>query len=99
MSKVLVIGCGGVASVAISKCCQVSDVFTELCIASRTNPSATRWPPSWPTTRTKITTAQVDADDVQQLCDLINSYKPDLVMNIALPYQDLTIMDACLPAA
>lgn len=36
MSKVLVIGCGGVASVAISKCCQVSDVFTELCIASRT---------------------------------------------------------------
>mgnify|MGYP000193477576 CR=1 FL=1 len=49
-----------------------------------------------PTTRTKITTAQVDADDVQQLCDLINSYRPDLVMNIALPYQDLTIMDACL---
>ena len=97
MSKVLVIGCGGVASVAISKCCQVSDVFTELCIASRTKSKCDALAAKLaPTTRTKITTAQVDADDVQQLCDLINSYKPDLVMNIALPYQDLTIMDACL---
>ena len=97
MSKVLVIGCGGVASVAISKCCQVSEVFTELCIASRTKSKCDALAAKLaPTTRTKITTAQVDADDVQQLCDLINSYKPDLVMNIALPYQDLTIMDACL---
>ena len=97
MSKVLVIGCGGVASVAISKCCQVSDVFTELCIASRTKSKCDALAAKLaPTTQTKITTAQVDADDVQQLCDLINSYKPDLVMNIALPYQDLTIMDACL---
>ena len=84
MSKVLVIGCGGVASVAISKCCQVSDVFTELCIASRTKSKCDALAAKLaPTTRTKITTAQVDADDVQQLCDLINSYKPDLVMNIA----------------
>ena len=99
MSKVLVIGCGGVASVAISKCCQVSDVFTELCIASRTKSKCDALAAKLaPTTQTKITTAQVDADDVQQLCDLINSYKPDLVMNIALPYQDLTIMDACLEA-
>ena len=97
MSKVLVIGCGGVASVAISKCCQVSDVFTELCIASRTKSKCDALAAKLaPHTKTKITTAQVDADDVQQLCDLINAYKPDLVMNIALPYQDLTIMDACL---
>ena len=97
MSKVLVIGCGGVASVAISKCCQVSDVFTELCIASRTKSKCDALAAKLaPNTKTKITTAQVDADDVQQLCDLINSYKPDLVMNIALPYQDLTIMDAGL---
>lgn len=97
MSKVLVIGCGGVASVAISKCCQVSDVFTELCIASRTKSKCDALAAKLaPKTKTKITTAQVDADDVQQLCDLINSYKPDLVMNIALPYQDLTIMEACL---
>ena len=97
MSKVLVIGCGGVAGVAISKCCQVSEVFTELCIASRTKSKCDALAAKLaPITKTKITTAQVDADDVQQLCDLIQSYKPDLVMNIALPYQDLTIMDACL---
>ena len=47
-------------------------------------------------TETKITTAQVDADDVDQVIALIKEYQPDLVMNIALPYQDLTIMDACL---
>ena len=62
MSKVLVIGCGGVASVAISKCCQVSDVFTELCIASRTKSKCDALAAKLaPTTRTKITTAQVDA--------------------------------------
>ena len=101
MSKVLVIGCGGVASVAISKCCQVSDVFTELCIASRTKSKcdalAAKLAPNHQ--NQKSPPPRWIADDVQQLCDLINSYKPDLVMNIALPYQDLTIMDACLPAA
>ena len=97
MSRVLVIGCGGVASVAISKCCQVSEVFTELCIASRTKEKCDALAEKLrEKTSTKITTAQVDADQVQQVIDLINDYKPDLVMNIALPYQDLTIMDACL---
>ena len=97
MSRVLVIGCGGVASVAIHKCCQVSEVFTELCIASRTKSKCDKLAAELaPKTTTKITTAQVDADDVQQLISLIHTYKPDLVMNIALPYQDLTIMDACL---
>ena len=97
MSKVLVIGCGGVASVAIQKCCQVSEVFTELCIASRTKSKCDDLAAKLTgKTETKITTAQVDADDVQQLIDLIKSYQPDLVMNVALPYQDLTIMDACL---
>ena len=66
MSKVLVIGCGGVASVAISKCCQVSDVFTELCIASRTKSKCDALAAKLaPTTRTKITTAQVDADKLR----------------------------------
>ena len=97
MSRVLVIGCGGVASVAIQKCCQVSEVFTELCIASRTKSKCDALAEKLePVTKTKITTAQVDADDVQQLIRLIREYKPELVMNIALPYQDLTIMDACL---
>ena len=84
MSKVLVIGCGGVASVAISKCCQVSDVFTELCIASRTKSKCDALAAKLaPNTKTKITTAQVDADDVQQLCDLINSYKHTSAVRIS----------------
>ena len=62
MSKVLVIGCGGVAGVAISKCCQVSEVFTELCIASRTKSKCDALAAKLaPITKTKITTAQVDA--------------------------------------
>ena len=97
MSRVLVIGAGGVASVAIHKCCQVSEIFTELCIASRTKAKCDKIAEELKgKTATKITTAQVDADDVEQLKALINEYKPDLVMNIALPYQDLTVMDACL---
>lgn len=85
MSRVLVIGCGGVASVAIQKCCQVSDVFTELCIASRTKSKCDALAEKLAgKTKTIVTTAQVDADDVQQVIDLIRAYKPDLVMNIAL---------------
>ena len=97
MSRVLVIGCGGVASVAIQKCCQADEVFTELCIASRTKEKCDALAEKLKgKTKTVLTTAKVDADDVDQLIELINSYKPELVMNIALPYQDLTIMDACL---
>ena len=97
MSRVLVIGCGGVASVAIQKCCQVDEVFTEMCIASRTKEKCDALVEKLKgKTKTVLTTAKVDADDVDQLIELINSYKPELVMNIALPYQDLTIMDACL---
>ena len=97
MSKVLIIGCGGVASVAIHKCCQVPEVFTEICIASRTKSKCDKLAAELaPKTATKITTAQVDADKVDEVIALIKAYQPDLVMNIALPYQDLTIMDACL---
>ena len=97
MSKVLIIGCGGVASVAIHKCCQVPEVFTEICIASRTKSKCDKLAAELaPKTTTKITTAQVDADQTEEVIALIKVYQPDLVMNIALPYQDLTIMDACL---
>ena len=97
MSRVLVIGCGGVAQVAISKCCQVSEVFTELCISSRTKEKCDRLAEKLrPLTKTVITTAQVDADVQEEVEKLIRSYQPELVMNIALPYQDLTIMEACL---
>ena len=97
MGKVLIIGCGGVASVAIHKCCQNSEVFEEMCIASRTKSKCDALKEKLEgTTKTKITTAQVDANNVDELIALINKEKPDVVLNLALPYQDLTIMDACL---
>ena len=97
MSRVMIIGCGGVASVAIHKCCQNSEIFDEIMIASRTLSKCDALKEKLQgTTKTKITTAKVDADDVSQLTELISSYKPDAVLNLALPYQDLTIMDACL---
>ena len=99
MSRLMIIGCGGVASVAIHKCCQNSEVFEEIMIASRTVSKCDALKEKLqPTTKTKITTAQVDADNVDDLVALMESYKPDAVLNVALPYQDLTIMDACLKA-
>lgn len=97
MAKLLIIGCGGVASVAIHKCCQNSDVFEEICIASRTKSKCDALKEKLEgTTKTKITTAQVDADNVPELVTLIKQVQPDAVLNLALPYQDLHIMDACL---
>ena len=94
MSRLMIIGCGGVASVAIHKCCQNSEVFDEIMIASRTVSKCDALKEKLqPTTKTKITTAQVDADHVEELTALIRSYAPDAVLNVALPYQDLTIMD------
>ena len=97
MGKVLIVGCGGVASVAIHKCCQNNKVFDAICIASRTVSKCEalkeKLQPSYKGT---ITTAQVDADNTEELIALIEKEKPDVVLNLALPYQDLTIMDACL---
>ena len=97
MSKVMIIGCGGVASVSIHKCCQNSEVFSEIMIASRTLSKCDALKEKLaPTTKTIITTAKVDADCTEELIALIKQYQPDAVLNLALPYQDLTIMDACL---
>ena len=100
MGKVLLIGAGGVASVAAHKCCQNDTVFDAVCIASRTKSKCDAIREAIrvhvPNSRTEVTTAQVDADDVKQLVRLIGEYKPDIVLNLALPYQDLPIMDACL---
>ena len=92
MGKALIIGCGGVASVAIHKCCQNSEVFEEICIASRTKSKCDALKAKLDGGKTKITTAQVDANDVAALTALIRQEKPDVVLNLALPYQDLTIM-------
>ena len=94
MGKVLIIGAGGVATVAAVKVAKNSDVFSEIMIASRTKSKCDAivrriGDPS-------IRTAQVDADNVSELVALLNGFKPELVMNLALPYQDLTIMEACL---
>lgn len=96
MGRALIIGAGGVASVVIHKCCQNSEVFEEICIASRTKAKCDALKEKLDGGKTKITTAQVDADNVPELVALIKDYKPDIVINVALPYQDLHIMDACL---
>ena len=86
MGKVLIIGCGGVASVAIQKCCQNSEVFSEICIASRTVSKCDALKEKLEgTTKTKITTAQVDADNVEELTALIKKEQPEVVLNLALP--------------
>ncbi len=96
MGKALIIGAGGVASVVVHKCCQNPDVFEEICIASRTKSKCDALKEKLEGGRTKIQTAQVDADNTEELIALINAFKPEIVINVALPYQDLTIMDACL---
>ncbi len=96
MGKALIIGAGGVANVVIHKCCQNPDVFEEICIASRTLSRCDAIKAKLAGSKTKIHTAQVDADNTAMLIDLIRSFRPEIVINVALPYQDLSIMDACL---
>ena len=94
MGKVLVIGAGGVGSVVISKMASLPEVFTEVLLASRTKSKCDAIAAR--TGSDRIRTAAVDADNVPELRKLISSFKPDIVVNVALPYQDLHIMDACL---
>jgi saccharopine dehydrogenase (NAD+, L-lysine-forming) len=93
MSKILIIGAGGVGQVVTHKCAQRRDIFSEITLASRTKSKcdiiAAQLGDS-------IKTAQVDADNVPELVSLIRQLQPKLVINVALPYQDLHIMDACL---
>lgn len=93
MSKVLIIGAGGVGAVVVHKCASLPETFSEITLASRTQSKcdAIAAQLSRP-----IKTAAVDADNVAELVALIEAEKPALVINVALPYQDLTIMDACL---
>lgn len=96
MAKALIIGAGGVASVAVHKCVQNSEVFEEICIASRTKSKCDALKEKLDGQGCKISTAKVDANNVEELIALIEDFHPDIVINLALPYQDLTIMDACL---
>jgi len=105
MARVLLIGCGGVGTVAAHKLAQNADIFTDICIASRTKSKCDavadairRRLYTKNGVSSNITTASVDADDVTALVKLMKEFKPELCINLALPYQDLTIMDACLEA-
>lgn len=93
MGRVLIIGAGGVSQVTTWKCALLPEVFEEICLASRTKTKCDKIAAMLPR---PIRTAQLDADDVSQTVALIKDFKPDLVVNLALPYQDLSIMDACL---
>ncbi|GAA5139691.1 saccharopine dehydrogenase family protein [Thalassotalea piscium] len=95
MSKVLIIGAGGVGGVVTHKCAQLPEIFSEIVLASRTESKCKAIAEQ---VNRPIKTAQIDADNVPELVKLINAEKPSLVINVALPYQDLTIMDACLEA-
>ncbi len=93
MSNVLIIGAGGVGQVVTHKCAQRRDIFTEITLASRTRSKCDAIAAQL---GDSIKTAQVDADNVPELVALIQQVQPRLVINVALPYQDLHIMDACL---
>lgn len=95
MSKVVIIGAGGVGGVVTHKCAQLPEVFSEIVLASRNEAKCKRIAAQL---SRPIRTAQVDADNVPELTALLLREQPDLVINVALPYQDLTIMDACLAA-
>ncbi len=99
MSKVLVIGAGGVGSVAVHKMAQLPEVFSSIALASRRISSCDKIAHSVEERLgVKIETAEVDADEVGQTVRLLERVKPDLLVNLALPYQDLPLMDACLEA-
>lgn len=96
MKKVLVIGAGGVGTVVVNKLAQHTDIFNDITVATRTLSKCKELAEDIRRYSVEVHAEQVDADDVKQLVALFNKIRPELVINVALPYQDLTIMDACL---
>ncbi|ABK43599.1 carboxynorspermidine dehydrogenase [Magnetococcus marinus MC-1] len=96
MSRIMIIGCGGVASVVVRKCASRPEVFSHITLASRTASRCQAITEKLPPNSAPVVVEQVDADNVPELVALIQRSKPVLVINVALPYQDLTIMEACL---
>jgi len=93
MSKIMIIGAGGVGRVVAHKCAQSPEIFTDIVLASRTKSKCDVIAKS---IQRPIKTAKVDADNIPELIELIHHFKPEMIINVALPYQDLHIMDACL---
>jgi saccharopine dehydrogenase (NAD+, L-lysine-forming) len=96
MYKTLVIGCGGVAQVVIRKMAMHPEIFPEILIASRTVSKVDALIADIGDVGVSFGSAQVDADNTFELVALMKSFEPFLCVNVALPYQDLAIMDACL---
>jgi saccharopine dehydrogenase (NAD+, L-lysine-forming) len=94
MGKIIIIGAGGVGNVVAKKCARETEVFSDILLASRTKSKCDAIAQSEGNNRIK--TAQVDADNVSELVKLIKDFQPEMIINVALPYQDLTIMEACL---
>ena len=94
MAKVLIIGAGGVGNVVAKKCAQEKSVFTDILLASRTKEKCDAIAKD--INHPHFTTAKVDADQASEVAALIKDFQPDILINVALPYQDLAIMDACL---
>lgn len=99
MANVLIVGAGGVGNVVAHKCAQVPEVFSKITLASRTLSKCEKIRDDVKRrTGRKIDIAKVDADNVKETVALLKKLKPDLLINVALPYQDLPLMDACLAA-
>jgi len=94
MNTTLIIGAGGVSRVVVHKCAQNVDVFGKIVLASRTKSKCDKIKSELP--EAVIETYALDADNTKEIVNLINEVKADIVINVALPYQDLTIMDACI---
>lgn len=98
MSRVLIIGAGGVGGVVAHKCAMNPDVFSFVCLASRSIDKCEKIQAQIRNKGYDLEIDRVDADNIDETAALIAKYNPDVVINVALPYQDLTIMEACLKA-
>ena len=97
MNSILIVGAGGVGSVAAHKCAQLPEIFNEIHLASRTH-SKCKIIASSVLQRTgeEVSTYRMNADDLDETVQLLRTVRPDLLLNLALPYQNLTLMEACL---
>jgi len=98
MSRVLIIGAGGVGGVVAHKCAMNPDIFSFVCLASRSIDKCEKLQAQIKNKGYELAIDKVDADNIDETAALIAKYSPDVVINVALPYQDLTIMEACLKA-
>ena len=95
MGKVMIVGAGGVGGVVAHKCAALPETFEEIVLASRT---VAKCDAIAAQLERPVKTVGVDADDVPAMVALLERERPDLLINVALPYQDLNLMDACLEA-